>query len=240
MQEFRVTTSNYNADQGGTSGAQVAMVTKSGTNVIHGSAYEYHRNTYTSANDFFVKNSELQNCINNGTPLSDPSCNKPPKLIRNIFGGSLGGPIKKDRLYLFMNYEGTRRAEANSQTVAVPSLAMRDGIIQYACSNPSACAGGTVTGLSGATYNVASGNNALSATQITNLDPLHIAPNTAVLDLPQDLPGSKLQQRRRRPELQLLQLQRAHLGHKERVHLSHGLQHHARRQAPCFAHWHAS
>ncbi len=240
VQEFRVTTSNYNADQGGTSGAQVAMVTKSGTNVIHGSAYEYHRNTYTSANDFFVKNSELQNCINNGTPLSDPSCNKPPKLIRNIFGGSLGGPIKKDRLYLFMNYEGTRRAEANSQTVAVPSLAMRDGIIQYACSNPSACAGGTVTGLSGATYNVASGNNALSATQITNLDPLHIAPNTAVLDLPQDLPGSKLQQRRRRPELQLLQLQRAHLGHKERVHLSHGLQHHARRQAPCFAHWHAS
>src|SRR6266404_1576838 len=189
VQEFRVTTSNYNADQGGTSGAQVAMVTKSGTNVIHGSAYEYHRNTYTSANDFFVKNSELQNCINNGTPLSDPSCNKPPKLIRNIFGGSLGGPIKKDRLYLFMNYEGTRRAEANSQTVAVPSLAMRDGIIQYACSNPSACAGGTVTGLSGATYNVASGNNALSATQITNLDPLHIGPNTAVLDYLKTFPA---------------------------------------------------
>lgn len=189
VQEFRVTTSNYNADQGGTSGAQVAMVTKSGTNVIHGSAYEYHRNTYTSANDFFVKNSELQNCINNGTPLSDPSCNKPPKLIRNIFGGSLGGPIKKDRLYLFMNYEGTRRAEANSQTVAVPSLAMRDGIIQYACSNPAACGGGTVTGLSGATYNVGSGNNALSATQITNLDPLHRGPNTAVLDYLKTFPA---------------------------------------------------
>ena len=95
VQEFRVTTTNYNADQGGSSGAQVAMVTKSGTNNFHGSAYEYHRNTYTSANDFFVKEGEQQNCINAGIPLSDPSCNKPPKLIRNIFGGSIGGPIKK-------------------------------------------------------------------------------------------------------------------------------------------------
>jgi hypothetical protein len=181
VQEFRVTTTNYNADQGSSSGAQVAMVTKSGTNEIHGSAYEYHRNTYTSANDFFVKNSQLQNCISNGTPLSDSSCNKAPKLIRNIFGGSLGGPIKKDRLYLFMNYEGTRRAEAQSQTEAVPSLAMRDGIIQYACATPSACPGGTVTGISGATYTVAAGNNAVSPTQLTNMDPLHAGPNKAVL-----------------------------------------------------------
>ena len=62
VQEFRVTTSNANADQGGTSGAQVALVTKSGTNSFHGSAYEYHRNTYTSANDYFIKSAELQNC----------------------------------------------------------------------------------------------------------------------------------------------------------------------------------
>ena len=181
VQEFRVTTTNYNADQGGSSGAQVAMVTKSGTNEIHGSAYEYHRNTYTSANDFFVKNSELQNCISNGTPLSDPSCNKPPKLIRNIFGGSLGGPIKKDRLYLFMNYEGTRRAEAQSQTEAVPSLAMRDGVMQYTCADPTACPGGTVTGISGATYTVAAGNNWVSPSQLTSMDPLHVGPSKPVL-----------------------------------------------------------
>lgn len=55
VQEFRVTTTNYNADQGDGSGAQVALVTKSGTNNFHGSVYEYHRNTYTSANDYFVK-----------------------------------------------------------------------------------------------------------------------------------------------------------------------------------------
>src|ERR1051325_8162528 len=76
LQEFRVTTSNYNADQGRSSGAQVSLVTKSGTNAFHGSAYEYHRNTITSANDYFVKETELQN----GEP------NTPLKLIRNIFG----------------------------------------------------------------------------------------------------------------------------------------------------------
>jgi hypothetical protein len=181
VQEFRVTTTNYNADQGGSSGAQVAMVTKSGTNDIHGSAYEYNRNTYTSANDFFIKSSEQQNCINNGTPLSDKSCNAPPKLIRNIFGGSIGGPIKKDRLFLFANYEGTRRAEAQSETVAVPSLTMRDGIIQYNCDDPTQCPGGSIVGKSGTAYNVASGNYALSPGTITNMDPLHIGPNSAVL-----------------------------------------------------------
>src|SRR5262249_16638752 len=133
------------------------------------------------ANDFFVKEGEQQNCINAGIPLSDPSCNAPPKLIRNIFGGSIGGPIKKDRLFLFLTYEGTRRAEAQSQTVAVPSLAMRDGIIQYNCDDPSKCPGGTVTGISGTTYNVAAGNNAVSPQTITNMDPLHAGPNQAVL-----------------------------------------------------------
>ncbi len=131
VQEFRVTTSNANADEGGTSGAQVALVTKSGTNSIHGSVYEYLRNTYTSANDYFNKLTELQNCT-----LPNPNdCNAPPKLIRNIFGASIGGPIKKDRLFLFMNYEGTRRAEETvSSGEEVPSLAMRDGVLQYLCT----------------------------------------------------------------------------------------------------------
>src|SRR2546425_4909250 len=120
VQEFRVTTTNYNADQGGSSGAQVALVTKSGTNSFHGSVYEYHRNTYTSANDFFVKSAELSS----GQP------NDPPKLIRNVFGASLGGPLMKDRLYFFLNYEGTRRAEANSAVRTVPTASLRDGIIQ--------------------------------------------------------------------------------------------------------------
>src|SRR5215467_7600787 len=97
VQEFRVTTSNYNADQGTGSGAQVALVTKSGSNQLHGSLYEYLRNTVTSANDYFVKQAELSS----GQP------NTPDKLLLNIFGASVGGPIRKDRLFFFANYEGT-------------------------------------------------------------------------------------------------------------------------------------
>ena len=184
VQEFRVTTSNYNADQGGSSGAQVALVTKSGTNDIHGSAYEYNRNTYTSANDYFVKAAQIDTCLSNGISLSEKQCNQAPKLIRNIFGGSLGGPIKKDRLFLFLNYEGTRRSEAQSVTDVVPSNTLRDGIMQYLCAPlldangnviktaAQVCPGGSVTGLSGKSYTVQPTYNALSPTQITAMDPL--------------------------------------------------------------------
>jgi len=188
VQEFRVTTTNYNADQGGSSGAQVALVTKSGTNSIHGSVYEYHRNTYTSANDYFVKAAQIDSCLGNGISLSEKECNQAPKLIRNIFGGSLGGPVKKDRLFLFMNYEGTRRAEAQSVTDVVPSNTMRDGIMQYLCKmNPdgtpdtTTCPGGSVTGISGKSYTIQPGYYALSPTQITTMDPLHLGPDPAIL-----------------------------------------------------------
>ena len=129
-----MTTSNYNADQGGYSGAQVALVTKSGTNNFHGSAYEYHRNTYTSANDYFVKASEHE------IRAAEHSA----ELIRNIFGGSLGGPTSRTGCICSQTFEGTRRAEAVSQTVQVPTNSMRDGIIQYLCADPSACPGGNV------------------------------------------------------------------------------------------------
>jgi hypothetical protein len=192
VQEFRVTTSNYNADQGGTSGAQVSLVTKSGTNAFHGSAYEYHRNTISSANDYFVKGAQIQTCLDNGIPLDKQQCNNAPKLIRNIFGGSLGGPIKKDRLYFFLNYEGTRRAEGSSQSVVVPTNTMKDGIIQYACAPildangnvmqtaAQVCPGGTVNGLTG-NHSVQAGYYAMSPTQLTGIDPLGLGPNTAVL-----------------------------------------------------------
>lgn len=191
VQEFRVTTSNANADQGGSSGAQVALVTKSGTNDFHGSAYEYNRNTYTSANDYFVKSAEIQNC----TSANFQDCNKAPKLIRNIFGGSVGGPVKKDRLFFFLNYEGTRRSEAVSETNQVPSASLRDGVIFYQCApliDPQSgnqlktaaqqCPGGTsVQGVSGSSYAIPVGYNALSPQQLAQIDPLHIGPNTAAI-----------------------------------------------------------
>jgi hypothetical protein len=127
VQEFRVTTSNYNADQGNGSGAQVALVTKSGTNQFHGSLYEYHRNTVTSANDWFVKAAEAR---------SDQP-NVPNKLIRNIFGGSLGGPMKKDRLFFFLNYEGTRQREEQSTVRTIPTPSLCQGNLRYTNVNGS-------------------------------------------------------------------------------------------------------
>jgi Carboxypeptidase regulatory-like domain len=195
VQEFRVTTTNANADEGGTSGAQVALVTKSGTNNFHGSAYEYLRNTYTSANDYFNKLTQLQTCT-----LPNPNdCNTPPKLIRNIFGGSIGGPVKKDRLFFFLNYEGTRRAESTvSSGEEVPSLAMRDGVLQYKCTvnadgslNTSLCPGGSgyaVQGKSGRTYTPQPGYTALGVRQLQQLDPIHAGPAAGAMAYFQTLP----------------------------------------------------
>jgi len=170
VQEFRVTTSNYNADEGRSSGAQVAFVTRSGTNQLHGGAFETHSNTATSANDYFIKQSELQS----GAP------NQPPKLIRNNFGAFLGGPIKKDRLFFFVNYEGHRQREAQSVVRIVPSAALQDGVVQYACADPSQCPGGQVQGLT-AMHTVPAGNFGLSPDQIKAMDPQGIGISTSVM-----------------------------------------------------------
>src|SRR5260370_10903408 len=103
MQEFRVETTNYDAQGGRSSGAQVSIVTKRGTNNWHGSLYEYNRNTATTANDYFIKLSQLES----GQP------NKPPELIRNIFGGTFGGAIKKYRTFLFLYAQGRRGTAAH-------------------------------------------------------------------------------------------------------------------------------
>ncbi|HEY4979956.1 MAG TPA: TonB-dependent receptor, partial [Candidatus Acidoferrum sp.] len=188
VEEFRVTTTNYDSDQGGSSGAQVALVTKSGTNNFHGSAYEYNRNTATSANDYFVQKAQIQNCQMLGIALSSGQCNQAPKLIRNIFGGSVGGPLKKDRLFFFVNYEGSRRAESTTETQQVPSPTLRDGIIQYQCkSNPDGsldtvdCPASTVQGISLKNYNIQAGYIALNKAQIAALDPLKIGPSALML-----------------------------------------------------------
>lgn len=132
VQEFRVTTTNGNADAGYGSGAQVAMVTKSGTNDIHGSAYFYMRPTITSANDWFNKQAQLQS----------GESNTPPRLDRRTFGAAVGGPIKKNKVFFFLNYEGQRTSEQSQVTRTVPSQKLKQGIIQYySCGigNPTNC-----------------------------------------------------------------------------------------------------
>ena len=125
IEEFRVTTSNANADAGRSSGAQVSLVTKSGTNKFHGAAYEYHRPTFTVSNDFFNKQAELKGKLPN----------IPGKLLRNIFGGDLGGPILKDKLFFFANYEGSRLAENAQVNRTTPTATYQQGIIQYTGDN---------------------------------------------------------------------------------------------------------
>jgi len=171
MQEFRVTTTNYGADAGRSSGAQVSMVTKSGTNNFHGSLYEYLRNTFTSANDYFVKSAEFQS----GGP------NVPLKLIRNIFGGSVGGPFLKNRLYFFANYEAARQREEESDVRIVPSEAYRQGVIQYQCADPVACPATSVLGADGVTsFAIPAGIYGLTASQLTTMDPNHIGPDPII------------------------------------------------------------
>ena len=169
VQEFRVTTTNYGADEGRSSGAQVALVTKSGTNTFHGSAYEYLRNTYTSSNDYFIKQSQLA--------ANEP--NVAPKLNYNIFGASAGGPILKDRLFFFANYEGERLVQDVSAVRIVPSDALRAGYLTYLCADQTDPRCGVTP--SGDPTPVQTGYYALTPNQIQSMDPLNIGLNPVMM-----------------------------------------------------------
>src|SRR3984957_9269057 len=140
LEEFKVTTSNSDADTGRSSGGQVSLVTKGGTNSIHGTLYEYYRPTFTTANDWFNRQSQLLS----GAP------HLPPFLLRNTFGAAIGGPIKKDRLFFFLSYEGQRKREDQQVTRTVPSTLLRQGTIQYPCSQDPTCPPGGIETLNAA------------------------------------------------------------------------------------------
>src|SRR5262245_23493711 len=119
LQKVPVTTTNPNADQGRSSGAQVSLVTKSGSNSFHGSLYESHRNDFTAANDWFNNKAGVER----------------PKLLRNNFGGAIGGPVKKDKAFFFFNYEGFREAKGDSVTREVPLPSLGQGIVRYVAAD---------------------------------------------------------------------------------------------------------
>lgn len=178
IEEFRVTTSNYGATEGRSAGAQIAMVTKGGTNQFHGSLYDFNRSNIGEANDYFLKISQLES----------GEANVPPHLVRNIFGGTIGGPILKDRLFFFVNYEGHRESQAISEVQEIPSATLRDGIIQYQCADTTQCPGMNVTGQSGASYPIQPGYYALNPTQLAQMDPLGIGPSPVALKFFQTYP----------------------------------------------------
>ena len=110
VREFNVLTDTYSAEYGKRAGAQVTVVTQSGTNQLHGSMFEFLRNSALDARSTFDKGFV-------------------PPFRRNQFGGALGGPIKKDRLFLFGNYEGFRQSLALSNVSVVPDDLARQGFL---------------------------------------------------------------------------------------------------------------
>jgi len=121
IQEFRTEVANPLAENGRGSGAQTIITTKSGTNDWHGSAREYHRNTITEANDFFNNKSGVAR----------------PKLIRNQFGGNVGGPVLKDKLFFFFDYDGRRDASDTPVVAQVPLDHVRNNAdLAYINNNP--------------------------------------------------------------------------------------------------------
>ena len=119
VREFNVLTDTYSAEYGKRSGAQISVVTQSGTNALHGAVFEFIRNSDLDARNFF-----------------DQTASAPP-FRRNQFGGALGGPLKKNRLFIFGNYEGFRQALDLSSVAVVPDAQVRQGLL------PPTTAGGS-------------------------------------------------------------------------------------------------
>jgi hypothetical protein len=111
IQEFKVANNNYSAEFGRAGGANVQIAIKSGTNQLHGGAFEFLRNSSLDANDFFSNRA--------GTPI--------PPFRQNQFGGNIGGPIIKDRTFFFGDYEGFRSRLGETSNLTIPTLLQRQG-----------------------------------------------------------------------------------------------------------------
>jgi hypothetical protein len=111
VQEFKVQTSYFSAEFGNTGGAVVNMVTKSGTNRFHGSGYWYYRDSVLNANSFF----------------SNRSGAKRPSSHRHLYGGTFGGPVKKDRTFFFVSYERIPESSPRTAFLTLPTLQQRQG-----------------------------------------------------------------------------------------------------------------
>jgi hypothetical protein len=119
VEEFKILTNNYDAQYGRTSGGIVNQITKSGTNSFHGDAFEFLRNTDLNARDYFL-------------PTSLPK----QTFLRNVFGGTIGGPIKKDKIFFFAAYQGWRSREGQTSPVlTVLSPAERTGNFGEVCGS---------------------------------------------------------------------------------------------------------
>jgi hypothetical protein len=165
IQEFRAVSTNPGASDGRSSGGQVELVTKSGTNDFHGNLREYNRTAATAANTFF--NNRTVNAANpNGIPR--------PALTRNQFGGSIGGPIKKDRLFFFFDYEGRRDAQQVTNLRIVPLQHFRDGRVAF-LNNTAGCPTSPRLNTTPNCITI------LTQAETAALDPLHVGGDASLL-----------------------------------------------------------
>src|SRR5271168_149672 len=148
VEEFKILTNNYDAEYGRTSGGIVNQITKSGTNSYHGDLFEFLRNDVLNAKDYFL-------------PEGQPKQN----FKRNVFGGTTGGPIKKDKTFFFVAYQGTRRREGqNSGLLDVLSDPERTGNFADICPADSSgqtfdAAGNCISAVGTQLINPTNGNN---------------------------------------------------------------------------------
>ena len=163
VQEFRGTVAGFLADSGPGSGGQFQLVTKSGTNSFHGLLDEYHRDTSTVANDWFNNNAGVGR-----TPL-----------IRNQFGGNLGGPILRNKLFFFFDYNNSRIVQNTPINRVVPLDSFRNSTVSYIKNTDGA--GNTCTASSRQNTTPQCIGN-LSAAQVAALDPQGIGFNMNLLN----------------------------------------------------------
>ncbi|HVZ61180.1 MAG TPA: carboxypeptidase regulatory-like domain-containing protein [Terriglobales bacterium] len=183
IQEFKIQTSGYDAGYGRQPGASVNVVTKSGTNDFHGSAFEFFRNTSLNANEYFRKQSPAPN-------------NTRQRLDQHQFGGTFGGPVKKDKLFFFTSFQETRQKNGNSAAglanpvlVGIPqgdrsnTAAFRTALGAAFCPTGSAIAPGTTGRTSvGGTQVACNGSNinpvAINILQLKNPDGSYFIPSS--------------------------------------------------------------
>jgi hypothetical protein len=153
VQEFRTTIAGAGADMGHSAGGQVSIVTKGGSNQFHGSLYEYNRNTLFEANDWFSNRAGVAR----------------PALIRNQYGGAIGGPVLKNKVFFFFNWEARKDRSATQVKSTVPSDSFKQGILKVLLKN------GQVVSLNPA--------------DVAAIDPKHVGFSQYMLNLMQRYPS---------------------------------------------------
>jgi hypothetical protein len=177
LQEFRAVSANPSSAEGRSSGGQIQMVTASGTNDFHGSLRLYNRTEATAANSFFNNRlgryTATDDDVIAGRATAGEERARRPHLVRNQFGGSLGGRIIKDKLFFFFDYEGRRDAQGVTYTRIVPLAHFRAGQVGYINNGPGCGPASRINTQPGCI-------SVLSPAQMTGLDPAGIGINSAL------------------------------------------------------------